>query len=108
MHRKDKLSIAEVRRLTKVPGRHRVSDGLYLQVDAQRASWLFRYMLRRKARVMGLGSIELVTLADAREAATKALALVRRGQDPLAQKPAVRSRTFDECAQEFVGRAYRT
>jgi len=58
-------------------------------------------MIRGKARSMGLGSVELVSLADARESAGKALALVRRGQDPLSQKPAVRSKTFDECAREF-------
>jgi integrase len=107
MQHKHKLSIAEVRSLAKKPGRHRVSDGLYLQVDDRRASWLFRYMIAGKARSMGLGPLELVSLGDAREAAIKAAALIRAGQDPLGQKPAVVNKTFDECAEEFI-KAKRT
>ena len=107
MRHKHKLSIAEVRSLAKKPGRHRVSDGLYLQVDDRRASWLFRYMIAGKARSMGLGPLELVSLGDAREAAIKAAALIRAGQDPLGQKPAVVNKTFDECSEEFI-KAKRT
>ena len=107
MQHKHKLSIAEVRSLAKKPGRHRVSDGLYLQVDDRRASWLLRYMIAGKARSMGLGPLELVSLGDAREAAIKAAALIRAGQDPLGQKPAVVNKTFDECAEEFI-KAKRT
>ncbi len=73
----------------------RIGDGggLYLQVAPTGAkTWLFRYMLGGKAREMGLGSVALaredeqagaVSLADAREAARGAKALLRRGVDPI-------------------------
>jgi hypothetical protein len=45
-------------------------DGLYLQVTSASArSWIFRYRRNGKTHEMGLGTIKIVTLAEAREKA---------------------------------------
>ncbi len=61
------------------PGYHGDGDGLYLQVTAGAKSWIFRFALAGRRREMGLGSFPSVSLAAAREAATKARALVKAG-----------------------------
>jgi hypothetical protein len=77
-----KLTVVKVRALIK-PGRYGDGEGLWLQVrDAEHRSWLFRFMLNGKARQMGLGAVEDVTLAEAREAAEEARKLLRQGSDP--------------------------
>lgn len=49
------------------PGHYRDGKGLYLQVSVWGTkSWVFRYTVRGKTRGMGLGSIEDLTLAQAR------------------------------------------
>ena len=49
-------------------GRAPGGPGLYLQItDAEVRSWLHRYMIGGRARNMGLGPCDLVTLAQARE-----------------------------------------
>ena len=59
----------------KAPGLHADGGGLYLQVtvnarDGEPAkSWIYRYMLRGKAREMGLGSFNAFSLQQAREKA---------------------------------------
>jgi hypothetical protein len=64
------LTTRELPGLTRI-GQHRVSRNLYLQVTPTGTrSWLFRYMLAGKARWLGLGPTDLVTLAEARAKAT--------------------------------------
>jgi hypothetical protein len=54
----------------KQHGRHRVSDNLYLQVgEDRRRSWVFRYQQNGRAHMMGLGPVDLRTLAEARDMA---------------------------------------
>jgi len=69
-------------------------------------------MLAGRAREMGLGSVADVTLAEAREAAREARALVRQGVDPIAKRQAARAAlrldaakavTFEECAERYIG-----
>jgi integrase len=71
--------------------------GLYLQVSPRGTkSWLFRYMLRGKAREMGLGPVgdtpDRVSLAKARILATECRLLLRGGRDPIAERHASRAR----------------
>ena len=55
---------------TARPGRHADGNGLYLFVQPTGArSWVQRLVIRGRRRELGLGSIELVTLAEAREKA---------------------------------------
>lgn len=78
-----RINAARLRTLTK-PGAYGDGGGLYLQVRGpDRRSWLYRYKLHGKARLMGLGSLADVSLAEAREAATAARKLVRAGVDPI-------------------------
>jgi integrase len=106
----NRLNAAKLRALTR-PGSYPDGNGLYLQVrSAERRSWLFRYQLNGKAHLMGLGTFADVPLAEARNAAAAARALARQGQDPIAQRQAVRSAkaakaaglTFAEVAEKFI------
>jgi integrase len=85
-------------------------DGLYLQVrHADARSWVFRYKMAGRARLMGLGSLDDVSLAEARDAAVEARKLARRGVDPIdhreakrAEEIAARTRnTFKEVAEAY-------
>src|SRR5262245_16134759 len=70
----------------KEPGRHGDAGckGLWLQITpAGGKSWLLRYMLNGRARAMGLGPLELVSLADARERARAGRRLLLDGKDPI-------------------------
>ena len=58
-------------------------DGLYLQITTGCKSWIFRFRLNGKRREMGLGSIRDVSLAEARQRASDARAMVARGLDPI-------------------------
>ena len=99
-------------RLLTKPGVHAYGDGLYLQVrTADRRTWIFRYTVAGKARWMGLGALDDVPLADAREAAIEARKLLRagldpiderKGADPTAAAPVPAIRTFEAVAGEYV------
>ena len=55
----------------KKPGRYGDGGGLWLQVSKfDTKSWVYRFMLDGRARHMGLGPVDLVSLAEAREART--------------------------------------
>jgi hypothetical protein len=68
-HPEKALSAIQVRAL-KRPGRYADGNGLYLQVDPSGAKrWLLRTVMRGKRCDMGLGGLQLVSLAEAREKA---------------------------------------
>ena len=79
------LSAAFVR--TAAPGRHADGNGLYLFVQPSGTrSWIQRLVVRGRRRELGLGSVTLVSLAEAREKALVNRKLAREGGDPLAEK----------------------
>ena len=79
------LSAAFVR--TAPPGRYCDGNGLYLFVQPSGArSWIQRLVIRGRRRDCGLGSVALVSLAEAREKARANRKLAREGGDPLAEK----------------------
>lgn len=102
---------------TQKPGLHPDGGGLYLQVTANQArSWVYRYMLNRRAREMGLGSADVVTLAEARALAAEARKMRATGIDPIEARTEERARdrlgaaasiTFKEAATAYI-RAHRT
>jgi Arm DNA-binding domain len=105
-----KLSALKAKSLI-LPGRYGDGAGLWLQVrGAEHRSWLFRYVMGGKARQMGLGPFPDVSLAEAREAAQRARAAVRRGLDPIddrkQQKAATRAAaspiTFKQVADKYI------
>jgi len=101
-----KLSTKKVASITK-PGRHLDGDNLYLQVGpAGGKSWLLRFMLRGRERHMGLGPVDLVSLAEAREAAFECRRLLFKGIDPIEHRNTTRvpesGITFQECAGKLI------
>ena len=67
MARIDLLTAAKVESL-KTPGDHLDGRGLYLQVRSKTSkSWVLKYALKKKTHEMGLGPLETVSLAEARE-----------------------------------------
>jgi integrase len=90
-------------------GLHNDGDGLLLQVlpgkdGGRRRSWLFRFKVGGREQRMGLGPARLpgdtagVSLAEAREAAETARALLRRGLNPIAERDAEQARQKAETA----------
>lgn len=75
------------------------------------ASWLFRYAVDGKERLMGLGSYPDLSLAKARERATEQRRLLLEGVDPLDARQGAKlakrldrenAKTFRECAQAYI------
>jgi len=99
---------------------HADGGGLYLNVadGGRNRSWLFRYAIseltekgRQRERWMGLGPIETVSLAEAREAALTCRKLRQQGVDPIEQRNAQRDAarvaaakklTFDQCVASYL------
>ncbi len=77
---------------TRPEGMHADGGGLYLRVNAAGArSWIFRYMLRGKAREMGLGPLHTISLAEARQMALECRKLRHDGRDPIDVRRAERA-----------------
>jgi integrase len=116
-------------RMLREPGYHRdrgdgAAKGLFLQVTESTAknpmagevarSWIYRYVspITGKARWMGLGPVDAVSLEKARELAMTARQLIKiEGKDPIEEREhrraaaaveAARTKTFAEVAQEFL------
>jgi integrase len=108
---KHKLTVAKAKSEKLKPGLYGDGGGLYLQVSNRRTkSWVFRYMIAGRARKMGLGDFDRVTLAEARDAAHDAHLLARDGRDPIgerkARKAAIKAEgealTFKEAAEQLI------
>ncbi|MCC6208567.1 MAG: integrase arm-type DNA-binding domain-containing protein [Gammaproteobacteria bacterium] len=86
--------------------------GLYLQVTPARTkSWIFRFTLNGRSREMGLGPLDTVSLADARNKARDCRILLDRGIDPIEVRREKRSQealekaraiSFSECAKSYI------
>jgi integrase len=102
------------------PGLYGDGGGLYLQVSKfGTKAWVFRFMrgtnkkknVVGRARKMGLGDFELVSLKEARRKRDAAYALVVDGIDPIDARAAKRAAlaaesakatTFKECAEGYI------
>ncbi len=81
-----KLSAAQIRALTK-PGRYMDGDGLSLLLTApKKGYWVLRATINGRRRDIGLGPLDLVTLAEARELAIDLRRDIRRGIDPIEER----------------------
>lgn len=87
-----------------------INDGgnLWLYPQGHARNWFLRYMLKGKARQMALGAWPDVTLARARELASKHRKVLKSGLDPLEQRTAehVKVPDFTICAARYI-RAHR-
>jgi len=99
----------------KTIGMHHDGAGLYLQVTERGASWIFRYAPLKgrhgRTREMGLGSLTLYSLAQARALALDARQLRHQGIDPIEHRNAARAQqrldeaksiTFKNCADAYI------
>jgi len=99
------------------PGMHADGGGLYLQVtrgdgETIHRSWIFRFATNGRERRMGLGALDSVSLADARQKAADARKLLASGIDPIEARDASRaaaaaasnkpSMTFDACCEAYI------
>ena len=86
------------------PGRHADGNGLYLFVQPTGTrSWIQRLVIRGRRRELGLGSLALVPLAEAREKALANRKLARQGGDPLLEKRRTQGiPTFAEAAARVL------
>lgn len=116
MRESNRLTALKIGKL-KRPGLYADGNGLCLQVQpGPTKAWIFRYMLARRPRKMGLGPLALVPLAEAREKALAYRKLLLAGIDPLearaveranAAAEALRIITFNQCADKYIA-AHRT
>ena len=80
IHRLNALAVSRA----KTPGMYPDGRGLYLQISNSGArSWIYRYALNGKARYMGLGPLDAVSLSEARKKADAARQLRHEGIDPI-------------------------
>ncbi|WP_430463517.1 Arm DNA-binding domain-containing protein [Tabrizicola sp.] len=93
------LTAQAVRNATE-PGKYFDGHGLFLKVNERGGkSWVQRIVIRGKRRELGLGSAQLVSLAEAREAALQNRKFARAGGDPLTTKrEAAHALTFEQAA----------
>ena len=89
---------------TAPPGHHIDGHGLYLYVQPTGArSWIQRLVIRGRRCELGLGTVALVSLAEAREQAVANRKLARAGGDPLADRRRVQGTpTFAEAATTMI------
>lgn len=97
-----KLTAIGVNRLTK-SGTYNDGGGLYLKVSDGGKSWLFRFKLHGKASCMELGSVDVLTLAEAREKASACRRMVAEGLNPMDAR-----RDAKEAAREAHGQTFQT
>jgi hypothetical protein len=84
------------------------AGGLYLQVSVNSRhghaakSWIYRYMLRRRAREMGLGSFNAISLQQARAMSFECRRLRQKGIDPIDARKAKREQSVLENANAIT------
>jgi integrase len=107
----DRLNALTVKR-AMAPGLYADGAGLYLQVTASGArSWIFRFRWHGGRRDMGLGSLDAVPLAKARQKAAEARQALADSIDPIAARNAAKaaetaelakSKTFKDAANDYI------
>lgn len=105
------LSLAKLLRDWQ-PGYHAIGKGLYVSISKSGTrSWIFRYVYAGKQREMGLGSLDNVSLADARSKADAVRQQLGNDLDPLAEKQKAEDArrledakriTFEEAAKQYI------
>ena len=98
------LSAAFVR--SAPPGRHCDGNGLYLYVQRTGTrTWIQRLVIRGRKRELGLGSVALVSLAEARERALDNRKLARSGGRPAGREAPLAGHTHVRRSRPAGGRA---
>ncbi|MEZ1440268.1 integrase arm-type DNA-binding domain-containing protein [Pseudomonas putida] len=109
------LTVKSVERLLRSGEKAMHSDGqgLYLKVSAMGSgSWIYRFKLNGRSRDMGLGTVDDITLVQARDSASQARKIVKGGSDPILlrqqlfnpeqEEEAPPTKAFKEVAQDYI------
>ena len=98
-----RLTAAKVRQISK-PGKFYDAHGLFLRVEPTGSKrWVQRIVINGKRREIGLGSANLITLAEAREIALEHRKVARAGGDPLkAKQQSVAVPSFNEAVERVI------
>lgn len=112
MARPEKRLSARTVETIKKPGLHADGAGLYLHVSKSGArSWIFRWKRDGRLRDMGLGPLNTISLAEARDKALACRKLKYDGRDPIEERQAQRqaakletakAMTFKDCAKAYI------
>jgi len=112
MARQEKRLTVRAAETVKKPGLHADGGGLYLHVSKNGArSWIFRWRRDGRLRDMGLGPLNTVSLAEARDKALACRKLKLDGRDPIEERRAQRrgvklesatAMTFKDCAVAYI------
>jgi integrase len=114
----NRLNALSVSKLAK-PGRYADGGGLYLRVaefktktgTSQSKNWVFRFERDGRERFMGLGSLNTLSLAEARQRARQCRQLILEGGDPIdvrrerrmaARIDAAQNVAFKDAAESFM------
>ena len=82
----NKLTALKVKKVNAV-GRYADGNCLYLYVDKLGSKrWVLRLVVRGRRRDMGLGSVNLVSLEEARDLARSYRRIAREGGDPVQER----------------------
>jgi len=108
---KNKLTARTVE-TKKTEGYYSDGGNLYLRITLNKTkSWMFIYRKDKKRTEIGLGSVELVTLEEAREKANTLRKQITNGIDPLTEKQRLdneiraniaKAMTFKQCADAYI------
>jgi integrase len=109
----NRLTSLKVKAIDK-PGRHADGGNLYVVCapsGSKTWSFLYRQPGTGKQREAGFGSVEGLTLKEARERAREGRAMLAKGQDPITvwkgEKAAKRALSFEEAAQAHFEKKFR-
>lgn len=107
----NKLNTLAVRKLTR-SGLHSDGGGLWLRMqDSGAKSWVFRFDFNKKRHSIGVGSINVISLSEAREKALNYRKLLQERVNPLehfrqsivqAKIDKENRKTFIECATQYI------
>ena len=111
----NKLTAVKIKKL-KERGSYHDGGGLYLYVSKGGAKhWVYRFMLNKRRREMGLGSLDDFSIAEAREQRDTQRKLTKQGIDPIEHRKAQRAAqlledakaereriTFQQCAEACI------
>ncbi|HEX8570751.1 MAG TPA: integrase arm-type DNA-binding domain-containing protein [Caulobacteraceae bacterium] len=90
----------------KAAGRYADGAGLYLHITPEGSkSWVFVFQWLGRRKEMGLGSVSIISLSEARDARDQARKIVAQGVNPIEERKKAappKPKTFGEFADEMV------
>ena len=99
----EKLTTKQIK--NAAPGYHADGGGLYLQKrEGGPGSWVFRYERNGKEKWIGLGSLDTITIGEARDQARQYRKMLLEGRDPVIERHAERAEAAKAAAETILFR----